>query len=145
MKSRQFSAITASLLVAVLLPFANVAVWVGGFPLTLQVEASQPVDVNSLRFAPVWREVEADNVIEHQSPCDVKFSEAENDADGALVIRVPSSGRSGPFGIEYSHVQPSHLLVEFAVERNRVTTKEYRKFEIPRGRGPRTMQISLPQ
>src|SRR5205823_6057916 len=93
-----------------LLPFARVAVWDGSFPLTVRLVADEGIDTASLRFATCWWEEAADDLIRvrqasdrARASSDFQFHPADMEPDGAWTLSLPCSGRSGPYGLDYSH------------------------------------------
>jgi hypothetical protein len=128
---------------SLLLPFAVVAVWDGSFPLTVRVVSTELIDTNGVRFATFWREDEADAVVRAGAASDAVFHRAVVGPDGTWTLHIPCSGRSGPYGLNYSYVEPAHVVVEFrSVDED--APVHYKKLAILRGRGPREVRITLP-
>lgn len=127
-----------------LLPFVSVKVWDGSFPLTIVIDTDQPIDPNELYFATCWHKIDAEYAIETGTTGDAPFGPGDSDGDNLYTISVPCSGRAGPYGIEYSYHQPLFLILEYSMLQgdNKVTRRK--RFNIPTGRGPQSINVVVP-
>lgn len=133
----------------VLLPFGVTAVWDGSFPLTITIQAVPTFDTTHLLFKPCWNQSQADVELELDSEGEENdggrpFHYSEPLDANTYLVRVPCSGHSGPFDIEYSYVEPRFLVVEFRTTDSEDAPPLRKLFSIPEGRGPRSMTITLP-
>lgn len=137
------AAVVAIALLAILISFRDVTVWVGRFPLTILVRQDETsnVDTATFRFATCWNDIEAKAAMESGGSNEMRFLTADEVSDDRFTISVPCSGREGPFGIEYSYVQPKYVVVEMYNDDGSTVRKQ---LEIPTGRGARVVLMTLP-
>ena len=124
------------LLIAVLLPSFKAAVWDGRFPLTIEFNQSEALnaEVDTFLFAACWQEREAESAMRSGSESEIEFHSADEIDGNRVTVYVPCSGRSGPFGIEYSYVQPKYMVVQYSVS-DEDTSLRRKRFEVPAERG----------
>jgi hypothetical protein len=130
--------------VVIVIPFAQVAVWDGRFLLSIVIKTSQPIEPSELLFAACWRESEAEYAIEHGPTVESRFELGEAVGDKRYRLSLPCSGRSGPFGIEYTYHQPLFLVVQYSITEGAEKVTRRKRFDIPTGRGPKSICITLP-
>lgn len=139
----------AFLALVVLLPFLQVAVWNGAFPLTITVHSSPLIELAHLKIEPCWNQSYADFAM-NVGTTDAGIFEDEpllspQSADANVyIVRVPCTGRSGPYWIEYSYIEAKFLVVEYQSTVAGKAQLVRKQFSIPKGRGPRSMTITLP-
>ena len=135
----------ALLLLAVLIPFFQAAMWDGSFPLTIVFNQGEALnaDPDTFLFAACWQELESEFAMRNGPESEVAFCSADEIVGNRFTVYVPCSGRSGPFGIEYSYIQPKYMVVQYSVSDDN-TLLQRKRFEIPAGRGKRIIPVSLP-
>lgn len=144
MSRQRFSIFAVIFLVNLLaLHFGSVAVWDGHFPLTIIIDANQPIDASQLHFATCWRESEAEYAIETGLTGEVPFRSVDSQYESHHTILVPCSGRAGPFGIAYSYQQPLFLVIQYSTLEGEDVLTRRKRINIPAGRGPRSVNVTL--
>jgi len=81
--------------------------------------------------------------MENGAASGVDFCVAARVVGDRFTATVPCSGREGPFGIEYSYVQPTYIVVQYSMYNDECSALR-KRLQIPTGRGPRVMQLALP-
>ena len=140
---RIFLALLPLLLVALALIVRSVfvCVWDGRFELALDVVSSSGEHIDDVSYAAFfkreeaeWVEADTSEVSEH---C---FHPAAKD-NSRFSADVVCSGKTWVFGIETSYTEPRYIVVRVKCRNGKVFR---RSAEIPAGRGPRTMTVSVP-
>lgn len=131
-------------LLAALILAPGVAVWDGRFRLTIRIDEDEPIDRDSLVFATCWFEREAVHALANPGHYEYGFRGSEFTDNGHAAIDVPASGRLGVWGTTGSYNHPEHLVVEFRLASSDNKTLRRKRFDIPTGRGPRSLTIALP-
>ena len=128
-------------LVALLIP-STPAVWDGEFSLTISVTESKPIDRDSLLFATCWSEDEVRDALGKPGVYEWGFHPPKLTDDGRAIIDVPVFGRTTTWSDTYN--QPQFLVAEYHVANDTSHLPARKRFDIPTGRGPRSMAILLP-
>ena len=131
------------LLIVLIIPSTQ-AVWDGHFQLTIDIDAREPIDRESLVFATCWFEDEALDALNNPGVYEYGFRPPEFSGDGDAVIDVPASGRPGTWGQRGTYNHPEFLIVEYRLPEADNELLARKRFDIPSGRGPRSMTIDLP-
>ncbi|MBL8818546.1 MAG: hypothetical protein JNL58_21135 [Planctomyces sp.] len=128
-----------AILVALLIPSTQ-GVWDGDFSLTISVTESEPIDQESLLFATFWSEDQARDALAKPGVYEWGFHPSQLTDDGRATIDVPVFGRITTWGDTYN--QPPFLVAEYRLAHDGKVTRKC--FDIPTGRGPRSIEILLP-
>ncbi len=142
MTARRLAIVAALFFVALLLlPFASQVVWNGFFPLDLEITATEPIEPDLL-IAACGRIEEVEHALAQGRKGEIPFRQAERMEEGRYLIAVPASGRTGPFDMELSYYEPPFLVLEFKLAAE--STPRRKRVDVPPGRGPRSVQVTLP-
>ena len=145
MSRQQFSMFAIAVVVILLIvPFGRVVVWNGRFPLTIVIDADQPIDAGELCFATCWRESEAEYTVKAGPTGEALFRPGVCKSDSHYTISVPCSGRSGPYGINYSYHEPLFLVIQYSILKGDENYIRRKLFSIPTGCGPRSLNVTVP-
>ncbi|MCO8120134.1 hypothetical protein NHH03_00170 [Stieleria sp. TO1_6] len=118
--------------------------WDGAFPLSIDVVASEAVDLNSIKYYECWSEVQARWICEYRPESDVDFRmPAERNGDSDKIF-VSHSGTEQVFGMIATYQRPSKLCVQFDVVRPDGITRCRKAISIPCAREHRSLTVDLP-
>jgi len=135
--------VIAGVLVALLVPQGE-GVWDGHFRLTIAVSESEPIDRESLRFAMTWNEREAQQALGEPDLYQYGLIAPEWSADGQAILDVSCCGRVKTWGTIGTYNHPRFLIAEYRLAESDEQSPTRKLFEIPDGRGDRSMAIELP-
>lgn len=130
------------LLVALLLPYFQVAVWDGKFDLTINLSAPLQ-DEQGVAFAPCWNEAEAELAMQQANNREIPFQYGKLKSPTQRTVQVPCSGRRNSLGFETFYIEPKYIVVKFATADNPDAVQTAR-LAMPPGRGPRSVTLSVP-
>ncbi len=142
MTARRLAIVAVLFLVALLLlPFATRVIWDGFFPLDIEITATEPIEPDLL-IAACGRIEEVEQAIAQGRKGEIPFRRAERMEEGRYLIAIPASGQTGPFDIELSYYEPPFLVLEYQLAAEE--TPRRKRIDVPPGRGPRSVQVTLP-
>lgn len=142
-RRRILLAILLSILVASPLIVSSLAVcvWSGRFELALDVVSSSGEHIDDVSYAAFFKREEAEwadtDTSEVSGHC---FHPAAKD-NGRFIADVYCSGKTWIFDIETSYTELRYIVVRVKCRNGKVFR---RMAEIPAGRGPRSMSVSVP-
>lgn len=143
LSTTEFIVVSAIAVILAALLFSPVqSVWDGHFPLTIEIDETEPIDRDSLMFATCWFEPEAEHAL--ATPGLDGFRRPNLTATGHAIIDVPASGRPGNWMTDGTYNHTEYLVVEYRVAARDNGQMARKRFTIPTGRGPRTTRITLP-
>lgn len=119
-------------------------VWIGSFPLTIGFISKEPFDTTDLVFATCIDQTDVDAVMETGTPMRGKIVPSVRVEEMTYRIAVSCTGRSNLLGIGEDYHQPKFVVVGYSHHEAGVRSLSWKPSEIPLGRGPRTLQMSLP-
>jgi hypothetical protein len=129
--------------VVLLLPLGQVAVFDGHFNLTITIDPQFLDNFSSVLFATCWTDEHASYAMETGSDGETGFESGKASVSGGRVISVPYSGRLNAFGDITSYHEPRYLVVEYETESDAVPTQRI-QYSIPSGRGVREVRVNVP-
>ena len=136
-------ALVGVILIALLVPPVE-AVFDGHFVLAVCVEESRAIDRESVLLATFWTEEEAQEALDDPGVYEYRFRRLRLTDDGQTVIDVPYCGRDATWREPARYNEPAFLVVEYRLEDPDEPSPVRKRFDIPEGRGPRSMSIRLP-
>ncbi len=130
-----------AVVLCLLIPSAQVAVWDGSFDLLVTVENRSWHTIIAAAAQPLGRTEVAELVVAHDGDPDLLLEDVHWVAGQPFTVRIPCSGRRSMTGRELSYYQFQALLVrvEFADGAKRLLS-----VKIPDGRVSRSASILIP-
>jgi hypothetical protein len=124
------------------LSLSSVAVWDGGFQLTVSLHSRSAAAIKDVSFA-LCRDREVANQLAAttEQSAATEFRSVESAGDGRHLVRVPCSGRRW-LGVDYGYIEPYRFIVLRVQPTNRALF--FAVVEIPEGRGPRSITVDVP-
>jgi hypothetical protein len=136
--------VAVAIAAALLIPSPQ-GVWDGEFPLVIAITESEPLDRDSLLLAMCWSDNDAQEALDNPGDYEkTRFRRPEFNDEGQAVIDVPVSGHIGTRGKPESYNHPTCVVVEYRLAADNDSSIARKRFDIPTGRGPRSITIRLP-
>jgi len=136
------AAVRLVILVLFVLPslyFTAVSKWNGFFSLTMNVRSQSSRSIRAVSYATCSAKAEGDACSQGNAPCELLFTPVRKLRDAKCTIDVPCSGCS-LLGYEIGYDQARFLVLRIDCDGQQLCAAA----EIPKGRGPRSMTVTIP-